>query len=140
MKTIILVNLLTVAMAGMVPVQKRQSLLGNVVGTLGSLFPGEKHIVELDYANYRGVTNPQYNTQDFLGMKFARANRLGEFYFHCTIYTVANLSFFFTCIKRNLNSFLLLKRLMKSLMQTDMVTHVHKFKLLEIQSILVLLA
>lgn len=78
MKTIILANLAAVAMASMVPVQKRQSLLGNVAGSLGALFPGEKPVVELDYANYRGVTNPQYNTQDFLGMKFARANRLGE--------------------------------------------------------------
>ncbi|MCO5549790.1 hypothetical protein L7F22_003264 [Adiantum nelumboides] len=78
MKTIILANLAAVAMASMVPIQKRQSLLGNVAGSLGALFPGEKPVVELDYANYRGVTNRQYNTQDFLGMKFAKANRLEE--------------------------------------------------------------
>ena len=57
---------------------KRQGLLGQVTGALGVLFSGERPVVELDYANYQGVHNPIYSTNDFLGMRFGKANRLGE--------------------------------------------------------------
>lgn len=66
----------TASLAG--PVE-RSGIIGNITGAVGDLFPGTRPQVSLDYANYKGIKNAGTGTNDFLGMRFATAKRLGVY-------------------------------------------------------------